>query len=172
MGNYLSCPPADALFWAKVRKEPGGCWIWTGSTRNGYGRLTRKVDGKQRWYQAHRVAYEDAHGPIAPGLDLDHIREFCGNKACVKAIADEHGPAHLEPVTHLVNVRRGDKIVEVCPAGHPYDESNTYRIPATGGRMCRICKANRRAGEQERARERRRLGLGAGRPGRPRRVST
>lgn len=172
MGKHLPCPPADARFWAKVRKEPGGCWVWTGATRNGYGRLARKVDGRLRWYQASRVAYEDAHGLIPPDLELDHIRDVCGNVACVKAVADESGPAHLEPVTHLVNVRRGDKIVEACPLGHPYDEANTYRIPATGGRMCRTCKAAGRAGEKQRARDRRRQGLAAGRPGRPRRAST
>ena len=171
MGIYLPCPPADARFWTKVRKEPGGCWVWTGATRMGYGRFVCKVNGRQKWYQASRVAYEDAHGPIPSGLELDHVREFCQNKACVKAVADEFGPAHLEPVTHLVNVQRGDRAPEVCPKGHAYDEVNTYRIPATGGRMCRTCKATGRADEKKRARERRRLGLGAGRPGRPRRTA-
>ncbi len=31
-----------------------------------------------------------------------------------------------------------------CPAGHPYDEENTYHRP-TGGRVCRTCaRTNKR----------------------------
>lgn len=27
-----------------------------------------------------------------------------------------------------------------CPRNHPYTEENTYIVPSTGARMCRICK--------------------------------
>lgn len=37
-----------------------------------------------------------------------------------------------------------------CPAGHPYDEENTYRY--RGGRRCKEC---RRAGNRRRSAERR-----------------
>jgi hypothetical protein len=72
------------------------CWVWQRALmRNGYG---------QKWHEgrlhaAHRVYYEQIVGPIPEGMQLDHV---CRTRACVN-------PEHLEPVTHLENVRRGDK---------------------------------------------------------------
>ena len=80
-------------FWSKVAKSEG-CWNWT-STTNGRGYGTFRV-GRVKVY-AHRFAYETTVGPIKEGLVVDHL---CRNPRCVN-------PAHLEPVTHLENVRRG-----------------------------------------------------------------
>lgn len=65
------------------------CLIWPGSVNHaGYGRC---------WGgQAHRVAYERVYGPIAEGLELDHL---CRQRDCVN-------PDHCEPVTHAENTRR------------------------------------------------------------------
>ena len=72
----------------------GDCWLWTKcKNSDGYGRM--RVNGVLE--QVHRVSYEIFVGPIPEGLELDHT---CRNRACIN-------PAHLEPVTHLENVRRG-----------------------------------------------------------------
>lgn len=69
------------------------CWLWTACLNSkGYGVVS--VRGKRQL--AHRVAYEAAHGPIAPGLVIDHT---CGVRRCVN-------PAHLEQVTTGENNRR------------------------------------------------------------------
>lgn len=111
-------------------EQRGECWVWTAYTENGYGRLSIQ---SQPGLYAHRVAYEEMVGEIPPGLHLDHL---CRNRACVN-------PWHLEPVTVLVNVRRGagHGSETHCPKGHAYDEANTYRYG--GRRYCRACQALR-----------------------------
>jgi transposase len=71
-----------------------GCWNWLlFKNPKGYGLDSR--NGTQQY--AHIVAYENVHGPVPEGLEVDHL---CRNTSCVN-------PAHLEAVTHAVNIRRG-----------------------------------------------------------------
>lgn len=126
-------------FWEKVIKiGNGGCWRWKGAIvggeNGGYGQF-RVGD---RRIVAHRVAYELLVGPIPEGLELDHL---CRNRWCVN-------PAHLEPVTHLENMRRAprwqDKNIKThCIRGHEYTPENTYVNKKTGARRCRMCMLRR-----------------------------
>jgi hypothetical protein len=63
-------------------------------------------------------------------------------------------PAHLEPVTHQVNVLRSQApertreylqaAITSCPKGHPYDEANTqWRTTKTGYPSRRCAECNR-----------------------------
>jgi hypothetical protein len=112
--------PVEPRFWAKVDKGDGtGCWLWTAAkVGNGYGAFFPR-HGVQVY--AHRIAYELLVGPIPKGLEIDHL---CRVPLCVKAIADEHGPTHLEVVTRQENQRRAAlaNLQTHCPKGHPRDE--------------------------------------------------
>ena len=118
-------------FWSRVEASAEGCWIWTGSrTSAGYGNLRLPGGG---FDYAHRVAYSALVGPIPEGLVLDHL---CRVRNCVN-------PAHLEPVEHAVNVRRGagtyGPLKTSCKRGHDMtDPSSVYRTPA-GHARCREC---------------------------------
>lgn len=116
----------------KINKQgPNGCWLWTGSL-NKYGYGQTSIDRK-RGVQSHIVVYQILVGEIPTGMELDHL---CRVRPCVN-------PDHLEVVTHKVNIQRGDSGGPQlrrthCPAGHPYDEVNTYHTPK-GKRACRQC---------------------------------
>lgn len=105
-----------------------GCWVWV-AARNpaGYG-----VFGvtSHKTVLAHRWSYERFKEKIPGGLVIDHL---CRNPRCVN-------PDHLEPVTHLENVRRGITATRThCRRGHEFTDENTYRVPGTGYRRCWAC---------------------------------
>jgi HNH endonuclease len=132
----------EQRFWVKVdkngpvpayRPELGPCWLWTRSTKEGYGAF--HLDGKLQ--SAHILAYCWLVGEVPEGCELDHL---CRMRRCCN-------PAHLEPVSHLVNVHRGISPGAVNAAktrcgicDEPYDEANTYWHK--GGR-CRNCMRRR-----------------------------
>lgn len=118
-------------FWEKV-DITNDCWIWTA------GRFGRNQEygcfyltGGRKAVPAHVWAYEQKIGPVPEGLVLDHL---CRNKLCVR-------PSHLEPVTHQVNILRGEGLAAKqarqthCKHGHSLEDAFT-----TGNkRNCRTC---------------------------------
>lgn len=120
----------EERFWGNVRKSEE-CWTWTAAASGGYGRTYK--DG--RMVLAHRVSYELANGPIPDGLVIDHL---CRNRRCVN-------PAHMEVVTHSVNILRGESMSAKnsrkthCVHGHPFVAGNIVR-GNNDSRRCRECK--------------------------------
>lgn len=74
-------------------KWVGECFEWQGSKPNGYGIFM--IPGTRKMAQAHRALYIEVHGPIAPGLLVQHS---CDNPACCNI-------KHLSADTPLKNVR-------------------------------------------------------------------
>lgn len=106
-----------------------GCWLWTGALdkRHGYPLVWRG----RRPSSAQRLVYEDAIGPVAAGLELDHL---CRRRLCV-------APHHSEPVTRAENELRKSWAYRArrarCPRNH--DLRLHAIITPEGGRVCRQC---------------------------------
>ncbi len=100
-------------FFAKLTKDEGGCWLWTGSlNEGGYGMFS--YGGKT--VRAHRFAYRVLVGPLD---DQHHIDHLCRRRSCVN-------PMHLEAVPPLVNTYRALG----TPAG--WSQPIVYETHATG----------------------------------------
>ena len=131
--RYKPSLPSDRVikairrFHAAVRHS-SGCWEWTRARNaDGYGVFW----SGDRVVVAHRFAYEAFVGEIPDGLELDHL---CRNRGCVN-------PAHLEPVSHRLNVMRGHTIPARNAAKTRCPKCDgAYTVSATRGRYCKACK--------------------------------
>jgi hypothetical protein len=123
-------------FWMKVDTS-GECWEWTAAlVRSGYGVFS--VGGRN--IPAHRFSALLHFGPFDRRVVVCHT---CDNRKCVR-------PDHLVLADHKWNAqdreakgRGADASKTKCPVGHDYSPDNTYVIPSTGARQCRICRADR-----------------------------
>jgi HNH endonuclease len=106
-----------------------GCWLWTGRT-NGKDYAQTTVGSKKAY--VYRVLYVYLKGSFPQGTEVDHL---CRVRRCVN-------PAHIEPVTHQENMKRGKTISALnlqkstCPQGHAYSGTNSR-----GDRICHPCYA-------------------------------
>lgn len=123
-----------ANFWSKTAATD--CVVWQGAQNSkGYGCFA--VDGVAQL--AHRVAWEDANGPIPEGLTIDHR---CRVRCCVNV-------SHMELVSIAENNRRkfiegGLRIGVRCVNGHLITANNAYQHPR-GHIECRTCRREQRA---------------------------
>lgn len=120
---------AEDRFLAKVKRDAGGCWMWTAATNSvGYpmfGARYRSV------VLAHRWAYETYNGAIPAGA---HVHHKCENPLCVN-------PKHLEalqPVDHVATSTQHNGSKTSCKHGHEFTAENTY-VTKDGRRRCRAC---------------------------------
>lgn len=147
------------LWRRRIEVLDNGCWRWRGHRdRDGYARATI---GKRNGL-AHRLVFEQFHGPVPAGVTFDHVCHS-SDPTCVAGPACPHrgcvNPAHLEPVSHQENVRRSHRYLGLqvslgsatahCRRGHKYDEANTYVTPG-GHRVCRACQRATVAAYRER----------------------
>jgi hypothetical protein len=119
-----------------IEPEPySGCWLWAGSHGDRYARL--QVGSTERLVlTVTRSLWEMYVGGIEESFELDHL---CKTPFCVN-------PAHLEPVTRLVNQRRYQATVPLathCKKGHELTPEKTLFLKGSAYRRCRICYRDR-----------------------------
>ncbi len=85
----------DDLFDRCTPEPNSGCWLWMGSTAQGYGQVW--LSEHKKIFLAHRVSYERKNGPIKEGMVIDHL---CRTRCCIN-------PDHLEVVSQRENILRG-----------------------------------------------------------------
>lgn len=96
VGMNRSKPYKATRYVAQDRGFKTECWIWQMKIHKTTGYGTVRVAGKD--WLAHRWYYEQAHGPIPEGMQVDHL---CRVRTCVN-------PGHLEVVTPKENTRRSE----------------------------------------------------------------
>ena len=102
------------------------CWLWTGYTnKKGYGEFNLS-HGKRLF--AHRFAYQLLIGPIPKGLVIDHL---CRTRNCVN-------PSHLESVSIVENVRRGNSSSTKYRSAY-YRGSSIEKIAKRDNWICQLC---------------------------------
>lgn len=118
-----------STFWSKTAPATD-CIRWTGAQNSkGYGCFA--IDGVSQL--AHRVAWEDEHGPIPAGMTIDHL---CRVHCCVNV-------EHMELVTAAENVRRQPRVLRVggeCINGHQISSATDLYVNPRGRSECRACR--------------------------------
>lgn len=123
-----------------TEKTESGCLEWIGGCSGkgydvggGYASMQVK-DSRRKWITVlvHRLLTVVKFGNDAcAGKDVDHL---CKNTRCVR-------PSHLEPVEHIVNVRRG----KACEPGHAEKMRTAMLGPAHPHRGKKLSESHRRA---------------------------
>lgn len=113
--------------------EPDGdCLIFRGDLNHaGYGAFYL---GRYS-VRAHRFAWSRVHGPIAEGLDIEHL---CHRRACVSV-------SHLRPVSHLQNMRRSAVDGRMATGDHVPSENRRRGEDATNAKLTEAAVADIRA---------------------------
>jgi hypothetical protein len=121
------------------------CRIWTGATERGYGRIS--IDGAN--LRAHRVAWEQVHGPIPDGSTIDHL---CKVKPCVNVehmelvtVGENSARANHEMATKRRTYNFAHKRDGLCAEGHDLAGRNGYSTLNDPDYIrCRTCEQARR----------------------------
>lgn len=130
--------PEDRFWLKTIIRGEDECWYWIGAVSKKAGKQYGKLfigreHGRTVTVYAHRFSDELHHGPIPPGVEVDHT---CNNGLCVN-------PNHFQRVTPLRNKQLQGSRQTHCCHGHEYTFLNTY-VDGKGHRRCRTCADERR----------------------------
>lgn len=117
-----SSDPLPRLMARVEREGHGGCWIFTGPTKNGYSH----VGVGRGFVYGHRLVYERLVAPIPDGRRIHHT---CETPRCVN-------PDHLEPVTASEHAKEHGLGLATCATCG----GSSWYVRSDGARRCRPCR--------------------------------
>lgn len=108
------------------------------STADGGGYLQVSLwrDGSERRVSVHRLVLVAFVGPAPKGMEACHNDGDSTNNTLANLRWDTRSANSLDRVRHGTHPEARKTH---CPAGHPYDEANTYLDPRAR-RQCRPCR--------------------------------
>lgn len=110
----------------------------------GRPRVSLARDGKAVDAYLYRLVLEAFVGPCPVGMEALHWDDDPSNNT----LANLRWGTRTDNMRDMSRNGRGNAGLTHCPAGHPYDEVNTYIYP--GERKHRLCRACGRRRDQER----------------------
>lgn len=105
----------------------------------GYVAVTLFSDGIRRKFYVHQLVALAFIGPCPPGQEVRHGRGGPADNRLVNLCYGTRSENMLDAVDHGTHRWAG---VTHCIHNHEYTPGNTYIIPTTGSRQCRMCHAD------------------------------
>jgi hypothetical protein len=139
---YIDTPMKSTPWQDRVIPEPNsGCQLWEGRIGNsGYGTYGGGRKGKR--FMAHRLAWEEAYGPI-PDDDMQ-ICHRCDVRSCVNidhlflgTAKDNTRDMMAKGRARFVGGLRNSRKTH-CMHGHAFTENNVW-VSKRGARVCLEC---------------------------------
>ncbi len=110
-------------------------------TRGGYKQVSLCADGTSTHARVHRLVMAAFVGPCPEGQEVRHRDGTRVNNALSNLHYGTRRQNVLDAVRHGTHPMA---MKQVCSQGHPFDESNTYRIPSRpNARYCIACQRER-----------------------------
>jgi hypothetical protein len=133
------------------------CWTWNGAkVKDGYGFLTKYINGKRHTIFAHRLSWVTHYGEVPNGMVVDHTCHTADMDNCIGECKHRacFNPYHLRVVSFAENLRikrHNTKAFNNLPYGHPEDtglcrkgihkwEEGSYTVFKSGKRSCNECR--------------------------------
>jgi hypothetical protein len=115
----------------RVKPAANGCWLWTGNSVRGYGR----VDYGGKKLILHRLIFGLCVGPVRGRIEVCHNCPGGDNPACVN-------PAHLFLGTHVENMRDSEQKGRNSHPGQQGEEKSQAKLTDEAVRDIRRRAAN------------------------------
>lgn len=103
----------------------------------GYLSVNLWLDNTPRMHLIHRLVLAAFVGPVPEGAEGRHSDGNSSNNQLVNLEWGTHSENQYDQVAHGTHHHAA---LTHCPAGHPYDDENTYVYPGRPHRACRTCR--------------------------------